>query len=337
MPPMPSGDHSISNGSLDAHSQYLTYGPLFKALNGRTWVLKPHAVALRVLNDSAELRMRSSYQESPQASLAPCSATDTSQVWRNATFSDGACRGALQNSKSDDCLVVQNPTFTPTACGHGGTGSNIWTYPCPPPAPTTMHMPAPPSEATDSVVATLGDCPMHENVRWDLIEGTLRSGVPEGPSGPLEWSLCLEQSPSNTWGLALAPCLANQTIGSQQWRKVAVGSSSETFQLQNAAVGMCISTKPPPPPPLPQLPPIVNLFEARDGARIVVITSPGQLTNSTVEVNVSAVNTTNSPHAFAIRPGESVLEPLSTVYVAGADVLITVKLFRGAAVVRLEL
>ena len=46
MPPMPSADHSLQPGDNATHQKFMEYGPLFKALQGRAWVLRPYAVAV---------------------------------------------------------------------------------------------------------------------------------------------------------------------------------------------------------------------------------------------------------------------------------------------------
>jgi hypothetical protein len=82
----------------------------------------------------------------------------------------------------------------------------------------------------------------------------------------------------------------------------------------------------------------VNIFTDPAGAQLVIVTSPGQLTNGTVEVNVSGIAKSSSvPRASVIRPGDTAPEPLATVVRVGVDFLITVTLRRGTAVVRLEL
>ncbi|TZF82271.1 hypothetical protein FW774_16435 [Pedobacter sp. BS3] len=48
--PVPDNNHEIRPGKF-ADTWYLKYGPLFKALNGRKWCLKPHAAAV-VKNDA---------------------------------------------------------------------------------------------------------------------------------------------------------------------------------------------------------------------------------------------------------------------------------------------
>jgi hypothetical protein len=320
MPPMPSADHSIQPGSPAVHAQYDAYGPLFNALRGRTWVLRPHAVSVRVVNttipaaataaDSRNgggggddtVKMRGQ-RDHPLASVVSCDAKDPSQHWQNSTFAAGACAGALQ-STSGGCLVVYNPGFTPTGCGAGAAGlSEVWIYPCPPPSPApaapSPSLPRPQrwvargsATATSKGGAVVGtrDCPLHENIRWELTGTLLRSAVPAGASpSPVDWSLCLERIASGpSMPLNLAKCAPS--AAEQQWRLVPVsvgngGSGGGLFLLSSADGKQCVSSKlapPPPPPPMPELPPVVNLFEDRSGAQIVVVTSPGLLVNGTV-------------------------------------------------------
>ena len=54
MPPMPSADHCLTNGSTAIHGQFLTYGPLFKALRGRTWVLRPHVADVELASTTTD-------------------------------------------------------------------------------------------------------------------------------------------------------------------------------------------------------------------------------------------------------------------------------------------
>jgi len=54
MAPFPGNDHSLLPGAW-VDKEYLAYGPLLKALEGRTWVLTPHAV--EVENDAAQANM----------------------------------------------------------------------------------------------------------------------------------------------------------------------------------------------------------------------------------------------------------------------------------------
>lgn len=324
MPPMPSADHSLETGSPEVHAQYEAYGPLFAALRGRTWVLRPHAVSVRAIANRTPPSARRSgvdgdstgaHVAHPRASVVPCDAKDPSQQWENSTFASGACPGALQSAVGG-CLVVYNPGFTPTGCGAGAGGlSEIWVYPCPPPSPTPAAAVAPPPPPSPSPryrtvgapsEVTLGtrDCPMHENIRWEMVGTQLRSAVPESaPPHPIDWSLCLDRVATGpTSPLTLAKCAPNAST--QQWRVVPVsaghikdgvggGGSAGRFLLSSMDGKQCISAKqapPPPPPPMPDLPPEVNLFEDRSGAQIVVVTSPGVLFNGSVSMPLLLVN-----------------------------------------------
>ena len=83
------------------------------------------------------------------------------------------------------------------------------------------------------------------------------------------------------------------------------------------------------------MPPVANLFHDQRGAEIIVITSPGTAVNGTVEVTVRGATHAAAPTAAAVRPGEAQPTPLASVKLQGADVVVTVALGRGAAVVRL--
>ena len=83
------------------------------------------------------------------------------------------------------------------------------------------------------------------------------------------------------------------------------------------------------------MPPVANLFHDQHGAEIIVITSPGIAVNGTVEVTVRGAAHAAAPTAVAVRPGEAKPTPLASVKLQGADVVATVALGRGAAVVRL--
>eukprot|EP01052_Picozoa_sp_SAG31_P010228 SAG31_NODE_554_length_14181_cov_22.378000_3_plen_824_part_00 len=48
MPPMPSADHCLATGDRFVHEQFMIWGPLFRALKGRKWVLRPHAISVKL-------------------------------------------------------------------------------------------------------------------------------------------------------------------------------------------------------------------------------------------------------------------------------------------------
>jgi hypothetical protein len=80
---------------------------------------------------------------------------------------------------------------------------------------------------------------------------------------------------------------------------------------------------------------VASLFSDQSGAEIVVITSPGLAVNKTVVVIVRGSSFV-SPRASVARPGEAAPSALPAVRMHGDDVVFTVELVRGAAVVRLE-
>merc|ERR1712086_1195016 len=91
----------------------------------------------------------------------------------------------------------------------------------------------------------LGDCPLHENVRWELTGNLLRSAVPNGKPGPVVWDTCLA---SDGTGAALSLKACNESEQTQRFT-VSKLDSSGFFQLRQG--GQCISGPVPLPPPKP--------------------------------------------------------------------------------------
>ena len=157
-------------------------------------------------------------------------------------------------------MVAYNPAFSVDEC-HDVGHTQIWHYPCPAPAPTAPfgaaaaddndddhhHMPAVswglagegsrredgqsrfPSgrdnrDGNMLAMNQLGDCPQHENIRWQFTPlfpnetGLLRSAVPHTASGNLSWDMCL--LPQSTTGqLTLAPCDSASSLSQvERWQ-----------------------------------------------------------------------------------------------------------------------
>ncbi len=186
MPPMPHGDHSLRNGSMAVHQAFLDYAPLFKALNGRVWALRPHAISVREVGGSSSSDLRAqtrvpgstpiSVPSDNEATLSSCQGLPT-QLWSNKSLSGGepGSGGLIQlaGDKQHRCLCVYNPSFSPSQCSTADVNaSQIWVYEGPESEP----------EADDFTSATMfrwrhehervdegtGDCPKHENVLWAL-------------------------------------------------------------------------------------------------------------------------------------------------------------------------
>merc|ERR1712046_93129 len=198
-------------------------------------------------------------------------------------------------------------------------------YPCPAPAP--VH-------AQGSALQTrVGDCPMHENIRWRLNGRFLQSAVPShAPSaGNITWDLCLtsvDKTGEFTSELTLEPCTAPLSP-QQQWEKMVVSASGEfQLRLMQGAAPKCLSTK---PPSLLKRDPIVNLFEDTSGAQIVVITSPGALANGTVEVTLHDMPQVSGLCATVVRPGDASPTRLMDIRQVGGNITFTAGLSRGAA------
>ena len=154
----------------------------------------------------------------------------------------------------------------------------------------------------------------------------------------MPWDTCLTTT-ANASPLTLAVC--NETDPRQHFTVVPAANVSY-FQLRQH--GKCVSSitsgpppapPPPPPPPVPDMPPVANLFHDQQGAEIIVITSPGVATNGTAVVTVRGAGFTSALKASAIRPGESAPSALDAVRVKGVDIVVTMELNRGAAVVKL--
>ena len=326
MLPMPDADHCISNGSMAVHQQFLDYAGCFRWLRGREWVLRPHAVDIKLqadVHNSHPGRKSTSTASSlfDVASLAPCDANNTRQLWtnRSTTTVVGMLASAFAEGK---CLEVQNNGFSSSACARGTVGSHIIVYPC--------------GYSSDPATELLHDCPSHENIIWKLTGYLLRSGVPSGgPSSSLVWDTCLAAGDAaDQEALVLKHC--NESDPAQLF--TSINTSGAHIQLMHSASGLCISD-PPPPPPAPILSPIVNLFRDQSGAEFVVITSPGAVVSNTttaVVVTVRGSRFGTGLRAEVVRPGEQAPTPLTTLKRGGSgEVVITVELGRGAAVVRL--
>ena len=367
MPPMPHADHSLNNGSMLVHQAFLRYAPLFRALNGRVWALRPHAVSVRELDASStsSVLTSSSVVAANDATLTPCKGL-ASQLWNNRSLSGGepGSGGLIQlaGDTQHRCLCVFNPSFTTNQCSTADVHeSQIWVFQGP--AGSTLQ------EARDSD----GDCPHHANVLWDLQRNgkasLLRSAVPvpsaaarpgrsladdtsDGDGAELKEqlkeSLCLTSSPINasTPGAALGLAVCSAKDPAQQW--TVLPASGGSFQLaQGKGKQVCVTTPPkapppPPPPPLGVRPPVVALFEDQEGAQLAVVTSPGSNQGNGTEVEITirggGLNGTNTPTAMVVRPGEASLQPLASVRRSGAaDIVVVAKLHRGAALVRVAL
>jgi hypothetical protein len=204
-------------------------------------------------------------------------------------------------------------------------------YPCPAPAPARAQASAP--------QAQLGDCPMHENVRWRFNGHSLQSFVlGHAPSpGNITWDLCLtlvDKTGEFISELTLEPCTIPRS-SQQQWQKTAVGASG-LFQLclMQGTAPKCLSTQ---APSLLKRDPIVNLFEDTSSAQIVVITSPGALANGTFEDTLHDMPQVSSLCATTVRPGEARPTRLMGIRQDGGNITFTADLLRGAAAVRIEL
>ena len=165
MPPMPDADHSLSSGSAVHHAQFVRYGPMFKMLRGREWVLRPHGVSVSVqglLTTAAQLQTTERTTERVRltgnmATLDNCSVNDGHQLWHNLTeapYCTGkqACGELASTGTPGSCLEVQNGAFSGSACGNGALSSNIWIYPCDTDGP----------EQARETRAESADCPKHE-------------------------------------------------------------------------------------------------------------------------------------------------------------------------------
>ena len=294
MPPMPSADHSIQNGSLVVHEQFLDYGSLFKALQGRSWVLRPYAVEGSVVSAGA-----SSASTGTVASLASSNNSDVAQLWRNVTFAAGECPGALESlsaSSAGQCLVVYNPEFSPSACAGSVEASQLWIYPCPSPSPL-VPLTRPPETRLDSVsdltTLMLGDCPLHENIRWKFTSssqgavGRLRSAVPMSMASNITWELCLASTgeisgrrADSAKPLGLAPCNESPNATRQQWEIVPSPFVGAAFQICQTGIGdntKCVSSNEALRPPLVNLFRDERAFALGSGVEILVITSDGPL------------------------------------------------------------
>eukprot|EP01045_Picozoa_sp_COSAG04_P014850 COSAG04_NODE_1134_length_8122_cov_4.650256_4_plen_282_part_00 len=139
MPPMPDADHSLQNGSAAVHAQFLRYGPLFRMLKGREWVLRPHAVSVKMATPEARSQLGvmgnvatqmlrphavSVKMATPEArsqlgvmgnvaTLSPCAASDAHQLWQNLTASPYCTHGQpcgelSSKGKPGLCLEVQS-------------------------------------------------------------------------------------------------------------------------------------------------------------------------------------------------------------------------------------
>ena len=115
MPPMPDADHSLQNGSAAVHAQFLRYGPLFKMLKGREWVLRPHAVSVKMTTPepSRAATQSQSGVMGNVATLSPCAASDAHQLWQNLTASPYCTHGQpcgelSSKGKPGLCLEVQS-------------------------------------------------------------------------------------------------------------------------------------------------------------------------------------------------------------------------------------
>ena len=372
MPPMPHGDHSLNNGSMAVHQAFVDYGPLFKALNGRVWALRPHAVSVRMLSDQSDLHGQTSVPPSTlagelgdnQATLTSCQGLST-QLWSNKSLSGGepGSGGLLQlaGDHQHRCLCVYNPSFTTSQCSTADDSqSQIWVFEGPESEPAADEYTDPWPIYRDNEDARTnegsGDCPKHENVLWALQrinEGAapstaalLRSAVPV-PTQQLrtkQGGLCLTSNASHLGpgALGLAPCSGADLA--QHWSVLpAAAGLLQLAQLTPASKQqLCITAPkppppPPPPPPLGVRPPIVALFEDQDGAQLAVVTSPGsnRPNNTQVEITIRGLNSTVAPVATVVRPGEEGPKPLASVRRSGADIVATVTLQRGAALVRI--
>lgn len=345
MPPIPSADHSLRNGSLATHQLFLDYGPMMRALRGRTWVLRPHAIGVRssVGPLTPPSQPHRDLDGPPVASLIACDDSDRSQVWRNMTVDGGDCIGAIQASDGQHCLEVQNAKFSPSECGNGGTASELWVYPC-----GTLGRSALPRTA--STAERTRACPLWENIRWKADPAAspatprlLRSAVPAGAPGPISWDLCLASrpgaagtTPGSAGRLYLAPCtLSHLTVSTQSNNSMWVLNpmSDGTFRIEQD--GLCVSSKIAAPPPPPALPAIANVFRALDGSELAVITSPGAPVTGLVEVTLRGLDAATG-NVTVVRPGDKGFAPLPTVSRVGADTVISVTLgSRGAAMIRI--
>lgn len=167
MPPMPSADHSLQNGSLTTRKQFLIYGPLFKMLRGREWVLRPHAVSIRMQGDAADAsRLGTTKSDKVEvtgnvATLSSCAASDVHQMWQNLTSApycahSGPCGELSSKANPSLCLEVQSGYFSGSACGNGALASSIWIYTCN-------------AARTDQQRDKSRDCPLHVRVLLHIL------------------------------------------------------------------------------------------------------------------------------------------------------------------------
>ena len=373
MPPMPHGDHSLNNGSMPVHQAFMDYAPLFKGLNGRVWALRPHAVSIRELSEHSlpDLHDQASVPPSTltselgdnQATLTSCQGLPT-QLWTNKSLSGGepGSGGLLQlaGDRQHRCLCVYNPSFTTSQCSTADDSqSQIWVFEGPESEPAADESadsrPAYRDHERERTKEGSGDCPKHENVLWAVqrisesaapsTTALLRSAVPvpTQPLGIKRGGLCLTSNASHpgSGALGLAPCSGADPA--QHWSVLpAAAGLVQLGQLASASKQqLCITApKPPPPPPPPPLlgirSPIVALFEDQDGAQLAVVTSPGsnRPNNTKVEITIRGLNSTGVPVATSVCPGEEAPKPLASVRRSGPDVVATVTLQRGAALLR---
>ena len=140
-------------------------------------------------------------------------------------------------------------------------------------------------------------------------------------------------------GLILKRCDSSDPAQRFMARAV-VSHPAQQIRVIHLGTNLCVSssTAPLPPPPIPPLPAIANLFRDQQGREIVVITSPGAPasddTNVTAIVRGSAFS--EEVRAEVVWPGARSPVPLTTVQRRGnGDVVLSVRLQRGAAVIRL--
>lgn len=241
MPPMPSSDHCLRNGSSSVLQAFLDYGPLFRALKGRSWVLLPHVVDVTMLNGTWHDGANPSPQRQAGANggsqgateeraatsavaLVTCNASDPAQHWANTTFGP-ECVGAIANGVSPLCLEVQNNRFSPTSCTQGGD-SNVWAYECPSTGPAaSLHKLSAGLFRGNQHPRGLSACPADRNIRWRAApaagfagQSLLQSAVASANgTGADWWRLCLTSSNEATRPVSLQLCSGPAGTPQQRW------------------------------------------------------------------------------------------------------------------------
>ena len=131
MAPSPRGDHSLG---LEGLAQYLEFGPMLRALQGRIWRLEPHAIHATALNGSrdvaanlfdvpdgsrlAVVAMLGSVGATNIRTAADDDPTATNPVYVNVTLGNGGGGG----SRCEVLQVGRWSKWTPVAGSAGGGG-----------------------------------------------------------------------------------------------------------------------------------------------------------------------------------------------------------------------